>query len=77
MMASVVYYTKEEQKYLDRKCFLLVSKHREKLMLLLDRVKHPIDHETVTITTLYAPMRRYPVCFSLLLYYDATLPMLD
>ena len=31
----------------------------------------------VTINTLYAPMRRYPVCFSLLLYYDATLPMLD
>ena len=32
---------------------------------------------SVTINTLYAPMRRYPVCFSLLLYYDATLPMLD
>ena len=32
---------------------------------------------TVTINTLYAPMRRYPVCFSLLFYYDATLPMLD
>ena len=31
----------------------------------------------VTINTLYVPMRRYPVCFSLLLYYDATLPMLD
>ena len=31
----------------------------------------------VTINTLYAPMRQYPVCFSLLLYYDATLPMLD
>ena len=32
---------------------------------------------TVTINTLYAPMRRYPVCFLLLLYYTATLPMLD
>ena len=32
---------------------------------------------SVTINTLYAPMRRYPVCFSLLLYYDTTLPMLD
>ena len=32
---------------------------------------------SVTINTLYAPMRRYPVRFSLLLYYDATLPMLD
>ena len=31
----------------------------------------------VTINTLYAPMRRHPVCFSLLLYYDATSPMLD
>ena len=31
----------------------------------------------VTINTLYAPTHRYPVCFSLLLYYDATLPMLD
>ena len=32
---------------------------------------------TVTINTLYAPMRRDPVCFLLLLYYTATLPMLD
>ena len=32
---------------------------------------------SVTTNTLYASMRRYPVCFSLLLYYDATLPMLD
>ena len=33
--------------------------------------------QNVTINTLYAPMRRNSVCFSLLLYYDATLPMLD
>ena len=38
------------------------------------RVRETAD---VTINTLYAPMRRYPVCFSLLLYYDANLPMLD
>ena len=31
----------------------------------------------VMINTLYVPMRRYPVCFSLLLYCTATLPMLD
>ena len=39
--------------------------------------RHSLERLTVTINTLYAPMRRYPVCFSLLLYYDATLPMLD
>ena len=29
------------------------------------------------LTRSTAPTRRYPVCFPLILYYDATLPMLD
>ena len=37
----------------------------------------PCSLVPVTINTLYALKRWYPVCFSPLLYYDATLPMLD
>ena len=37
----------------------------------------PLCLRPVTVTTLYALMCRYPICFSLFLYYDATLPMLD
>ena len=50
------------------------------LVLQLPQLASPVadqDVLIVTINTLYAPMRRYPVCFPCLLYNDATLPMLD
>ena len=60
-----------------REVFVQVNGYKSHLIIPFVTMIRGKREESVTINTLYAPTRRYPVCFSLLLYYDDTLPMLD